>query len=153
MSATTQREVTICPLGLGEQPELEQMYASFEPKRAAMGLPPGDPVACRNWLNRLLLDGINLVARAEGRIVGHLVLAPSRLAAEMAVFVHQDWRNHGVGSQLVASALEEARLRGLRYVWVLLTSDHTSHTVPWLSRFGFQSGGAMPGEVTMIRIL
>ncbi len=51
----------------------------------------------------------------------------------------------GVGSQLV--------LRGLCYVWVLLSSDHTAHIVPWLSRFGFQPGGAMPGEVTMIRAL
>ena len=47
---------------------LEAMYADFEPKRAAQGLPPESPDARRRWLDRTLARGHHQVAELDGRI-------------------------------------------------------------------------------------
>ena len=93
---------------------LVAMYESFEPKGAALGLPPRTNP--ERWL-----DGIsafpNFAVLVEGRIVGQAVVCPEGDSAEVAVFVHQDHRSRGLGKVLLASLIEEARRMGLRRVW------------------------------------
>ena len=99
--------------------ELVEMYNDFEPKRAAQGLPPAGRERIVAWLRHLQKSGHNLVALWNGNVIGHSMLCPmERQRAEFAIFLHQDFRNQGIGTGLTEVTLNYARLKGLRNVWL-----------------------------------
>jgi RimJ/RimL family protein N-acetyltransferase len=99
--------------------ELVEMYNNFEPKRAAQGLPPVGRERIVAWLRHLQKSGHNLVALWNGNVIGHSMLCPmERQRAEFAIFLHQDFRNQGIGTGLTQVTLNYARLKGLRNVWL-----------------------------------
>src|SRR5258706_2765864 len=93
-------------------PRLEQMYAGFDPIGEALGLPPGTLERRRPWLASLQ-TGINVVAVAEDRIVGHLALMPAEQAAEMAGVVHQGFPRQSPAPRFTKAAVRVSRYRGL----------------------------------------
>ncbi len=99
---------------------LEAMYADFEPKRAAQGLPPDSPERLRAWLDRVLARGIHLVVEVGGRVLGHVMLIPMEepTTIELANFLHQSIRNRGIGTALNRLAAEIAREAGYRRLWL-----------------------------------
>ena len=99
--------------------ELIEMYNDFEPKRAAQGLPPVGRERIVAWLRHLQKSGHNLVALWNGNVIGHSMLCPmEHQRAEFAIFLHQDFRNQGIGTGLTEVTLKVARLKGLRNVWL-----------------------------------
>jgi len=99
--------------------ELLEMYNNFEPKRAAQGLPPVGRERIVAWLRHLQKSGHNLLALWNGHIIGHSMLCPmDRQRAEFAIFLHQDFRNQGIGTGLTEATLNYALLKGLRNVWL-----------------------------------
>jgi RimJ/RimL family protein N-acetyltransferase len=113
----------IRPYGPADRAALEAMYADFEPKRAAQGLPPQSPEAQRRWLDRTLARGRHQVAEHNGRIVGHVMLIPmdgesEGGSVELANFVHQSVRNRGLGTALNRAAVKAACAAGYRRVWL-----------------------------------
>ena len=98
----------------GDMAGLIAMYESFEPKGAALGLPPrANP---ERWLADVS-SFPNFVVSREGNIVGHGLICPEGEAAEVAVFVHQSERSRGLGKWLLSTLVEEARSLGLRRAW------------------------------------
>lgn len=98
---------------------LEAMYADFEPKRGAQGLPPEGAAPLRRWLDRVLGHGTHLVVEVDGRVLGHIMLIPmDGNIAELANFIHQSIRNRGIGTMLNRLVLEIAREDGYRKVWL-----------------------------------
>lgn len=98
---------------------LEAMYADFEPKRGAQGLPPAGAESLRRWLDRVLARGTHLVVEVEGRVLGHAMLIPmDDGGAELANFLHQSIRNRGIGTALNRLIVERARQEGYRRVWL-----------------------------------
>ena len=98
---------------------LEAMYADFEPKRGAQGLPPASQPALKRWLDRTLPLGRHLVVDIGGRILGHVMLVPvDEGSAELANFVHQSIRDRGIGTALNGIAIDLARRSGLSRVWL-----------------------------------
>ncbi|HET7840252.1 MAG TPA: GNAT family N-acetyltransferase, partial [Terriglobia bacterium] len=75
-----------------------EMYVNFDPKGAALGLPPRKEPA--RWIDSLS-EFPNFVVKIAGRIVGHAVLCIEGDSGETAVFVHQDWRGRGIGKMLL----------------------------------------------------
>lgn len=92
---------------------LLRMYVEFEPKAAALGLPPRQP---QRWLESLSVYP-NFIALSGERVVGHVVLCLCLDGAEVAVFIHQDSRGQGIARRLLQAAIEEGKRLGLRRVW------------------------------------
>lgn len=89
------------------------MYADLDGHSRTMGLPPATVPNIEDWLERLLEMGWNLVALDGDRIAGHVAVVPAESAdPEFVVFVHQDYQNRGVGSELVAQLVAHADDRG-----------------------------------------
>lgn len=147
MSTTTATKATVRQMGASDLPLLEQMYESFSPLEVALGLPPRDPERRKSWLAGLQA-GINLIAVSDNRIAGHLALMPGENTAEMAVFVHQECRRLGIGTAMVDAAVELARSRGLRSLWVLISGDNNAARAGLL-KYGFHTAWESLGEVKM----
>ncbi len=148
MATMTATQVSVRRLQEEDEAMLEQMYASFEPKGVALGLPPSDRARRKTWLARLRA-GINLVAVVEGTIVGHLALMRIGCSAETVVFVHQDFRRRGIATSLAQAAVAEARAQGARFLWVLISgSNSAAHA--GLLKFGFRTNWEGLGEAQMV---
>ena len=148
MSVATAQQIAVRRLRPEEQPLLDEMYETFSPLEASMGLPPRDPIRRHTWL-AALQSGTNLGAFVEEKLAGHLVLMPTGHLAEMAVFVQQDFRRQGVGTALVRTAIEEARAQGLLALWVLISSDNPGARAA-LRNIGFGTAWEGMGEVQMV---
>jgi len=99
--------------------QLVGMYDHFEPKRAAQGLPPTGLDRIISWLEHLQKTGHNLVALYQEKLIGHAMLcAVNPTRAEFAIFVHQDFRNQGIGTRLTEVTLEFAKDKGYRRIWL-----------------------------------
>ncbi len=117
------------------------MYQSFEPKAAAMGLPPRKDL--EKWIDSLA-GYVNFVLLVEGRLVGHGALCTERGSGEVAVFIHQDCRGRGLGKPLLGEMIHEAHRLGLRKIWGIADLDN----IPML-RLAHSLGfvrGEEPGE-------
>lgn len=99
--------------------DLIAMYADFEPKRAAQGLPPTGEAKIGLWLDRVLKRGRHLIVHVDGVLRGHIMLVPMEDGSlELANFLHQTIRNRGIGTALNALALRLARESGHPRVWL-----------------------------------
>ena len=129
--------------------ELVEMYNNFEPKRAAQGLPPVGRERIVEWLRHLQKSGHNLVALWNGNVIGHSMLCPmERQRAEFAIFLHQDFRNQGIGTGLTQVTLNYARLKGLRNVWLSVeVNNHCAIRV--YKKKGFQVSEIFGPELEM----
>jgi GNAT superfamily N-acetyltransferase len=103
---------------------LTRMYERFDPLGAAFGLPPRSAEARREWICAALAHKVSVAAFSRtGDAVGHCFLAAdTEGSAELAIFVHQDYRRRGIGTALVKAALEWGAKTGLRRVWSMTAS-------------------------------
>lgn len=109
----------IRPYTPADRPALDRLFDDFTPKRAAQGLPPGDPAHRQQWLDRVLKQGWHLLVEVDGRVMGHGMLIPfGDRRAELANFLHQSLRNRGIGTVLNRALLDTGRENGLRNVWL-----------------------------------
>ncbi len=112
------REVHVRPYEDRDFEGLVAMYDDFDPAQRAQGTPPLAEDAIRNWLENVR-DGPNVVARADGDVVGHVMFVPDDTDRhELAIFVHQDYQRAGIGTNLLAVGLDHARSEGVEYVWL-----------------------------------
>ena len=117
---------------------LARMYESFEPKRAALGLPPLDNQG--EWLTEIKAAcGVHWVVAVEAEIVGHGTLCSDNESAEFALFIHQAFRGQGLGAELLGAMLEHARRRKLCRVWGITESDNYA-VLRLATEFGFRLG-------------
>jgi ribosomal protein S18 acetylase RimI-like enzyme len=128
---------------------LVEMYKGFEPKRVAQGLPPPDVPRIAQWLDRLQAKSRSLLALDGKRVVGHVILCPiSDASVEYTIFVHQDYRQRGVGMAMTRLALDWVSEMG--FAEVFLTTELSN--VPALNlyrKFGFQSQSVFGDECEM----
>lgn len=89
-------------------------------------------------------SGTLLVARADTQVIGMLNLLWSistalgaRVAVLEDVITAPDWRNQGVGGQLLRAALAEAVGQGCRRV-TLVTDEHNVDAQRFYLRHGFE---------------
>jgi RimJ/RimL family protein N-acetyltransferase len=101
-------------------PSLLEMYRIFSPKPASQGLPPEDPEICHHWVKNLFEIGENLFAWRGDSIIGHAALIPDvkGKSGEFVIFVDQNHRNLGIGTELTGFTLEKSMQLGFDSVWL-----------------------------------
>lgn len=127
------------PYRASDRQALVHFYEQFEPKRAAQGLPPLGVERIERWLGSVLPQGIHLVALREGQLIGHALVVPTEQpdSSEYAVFVRQDQRGLGMGTELNRIALDVARAAGVRRLW-LSVEPHNRAALRSYEKVGFR---------------
>jgi len=120
------------------------MYEEFEPKAEFQGLPPRSTSQIKKWLTQLgELGFFQFVVEVDGRIVGHSMLCPSqrKTEAELAIFLHQEYRGLGFGKKLLLGTLNfGCKTLELHRVWLFVMGSN-----PIALRL-FESVGFRPGR-------
>jgi RimJ/RimL family protein N-acetyltransferase len=121
-----------------DRPALEVFYNDFEPKRAAQGLPPKDAERICRWLDSVLHQGMHLLTFSGDTLVGHALLVPTGQEgiSEYAVFLHQEYRGRGLGTELNRAAIDAARETGLNGLW-LSVEPHNRAALRSYEKAGF----------------
>ena len=125
--------------GVGDLSCLMGMYHRFSPKPASQGLPPADLETCQKWLDDLIQIGENLLAWHEREVIGHAALIPDLKgrSGEYVIFVHQDYRNRGIGTALTRAILDKARDLGFQSIWLTVAITN-SIAIRLYVKLGFQ---------------
>ena len=123
--------------------KLFEMYCQFEPKSEFQGLPPRSASLTTEWLKQLCERRFHqFVVEAGDRIVGHGVLCPSqqRTEAELAIFVHQEYRGYGLGKKLLLGMLNfGCKTLELERVWIFVMGSN-SVALSLFEEVGFHTG-------------
>ncbi len=99
---------------------LLELYDEFRPRGGFLGLPPRDVAG---WLDHLT-DCPAVLAETDGHVVAHGVLCPQGDAAEIVVFVHQNYRGAGLGRRIMLALLDRGREIGIRRAWGITDADN-----------------------------
>jgi RimJ/RimL family protein N-acetyltransferase len=84
---------------------------------------------------------IVLVAEADGELVGELGLHLARYGvADLGMLVAAGWRGRGVGTALLAEAIDRARKAGAHKI-ALQVWPHNAAAIALYERFGFEREG------------
>ena len=117
---------------------LAEMYADISAADRAQGLPPVADHKCRSWVEMLLEAGHNIVAEGPNRLVGHVVYTPVEAdKPELAVFVHPEFHNRGIGTELCKQIVAAAADAG-REALELHVERHNRAAIAVYRRLGFE---------------
>ena len=117
---------------------LAVLFAAVAEERDGIATEP--PVDVEAWASRWTLDG-TLVAEAGGEIVGSLHVERSRFGfGDLGMAVAREWRGRGVGSALVAAAIDWARQQGMHKL-SLSVFPHNAAAIALYRKFGFVEEG------------
>ncbi|HPR55604.1 MAG TPA: N-acetyltransferase family protein [Deltaproteobacteria bacterium] len=91
------------------------------------------------------------VAEDGGTVTGWCSISPyrpGRMAlrhtAEISYYVHEDFRRRGIGSRLIARAVDRCPSLEIRTLFAILLDINTA-SVGILEKFGFEKWGHLPG--------
>lgn len=138
--------VTVARASDADEGDIDDFYAAFPASDRAQGVPPARPDERREWV-ATLLTGDGVVARRNGRVVGHAALLPGGDGHELAIFVAADARGVGVGTALLAGLL--GAHRGGR-IWLSVEPSNRRARALY-RRFGFEPIERGRFEMTMER--
>ena len=130
--------VEIRPAEDGDRRPLALLFAAVAEERDGIAAEP--PVDVDRRAASWQLDG-TLVALDAGEIVGLLFVDVSGFGfGEIGMLVARDWRGRGVGSALVAAAIDWARVKGLHKL-TLSVFPHNEAAIALYRKFGFVDEG------------
>jgi RimJ/RimL family protein N-acetyltransferase len=117
---------------------LARLFAAVAEERDGIAAEP--PVDVERRAARWNLDA-TLVAETAGELIGALELDDTGWGfAELGMFVAREWRGRGVGSALLAAAIDQARDRGLHKL-SLGVFPHNEAGLALYRKFGFVEEG------------
>jgi len=137
-------EIAVRPAEDGDRRALALLFAAVAEERDGIAAEPPIDVAelAASWK----IDG-TLIALAQGAIVGEVRIDPSWMGfGEIGMMVAADWRGRGVGTALVAAAIEWARARGLHKL-ALSVFPHNDAAIALYRKSGFVEEGRLVQHV------
>jgi len=136
--------ISVRPAEDGDRRSLAELMAAVAEERDGIATEP--PIDVAELAAIWKLDG-TLVALAEGVIVGEVRVDPSWMGyGELGMMVAAGWRGRGVGSALVAAAIEWARARGLHKLALSVFPDNQA-AIALYRKFGFVVEGRLVHHV------
>jgi RimJ/RimL family protein N-acetyltransferase len=129
--------ILVRPAEEGDRRAVGELFAAVAEERDGIAAEP--PVNVEKWTARVDI-GRTLVAVADDELVGFLFVDESFGFGELGMMVDAEWRGRGVGSALVAAAIEWARARGLHKL-VLGVFPHNTAAIALYRKFGFVEEG------------
>jgi len=122
----------------GDRHDLALLFATVAEERDGIATEP--PVDVEKRAETWHLDG-TLVAAARGDVVGLLHVERTRFGfGEIGMLVAREWRGHGVGTALVAAAIDWGREQGLHKL-TLSVFPHNEAAIALYRKFGFEDEG------------
>ena len=130
---------------------LMDMYDIFSPKPASQGLPPPQIETCRKWAQSLLEIATNLLAWQKSKVIGHAALIKDvkGSSGEFVIFVHQDFRNLGIGTELTGLTIGKAKELGFKSVWLTVAMTNFV-AIKLYKKLGFEYSDMDDCERTMV---
>ena len=123
---------------------LADLLAAVAEERDGIATEP--PIDVEEWARSWRLDG-TLVAVAGDEVVGSLHVEQSRFGfGELGMMVARDRRSRGVGSALVAAAIEWGRENGLHKL-TLSVFPHNDAAIGLYRKFGFAEEGRREKQI------
>lgn len=147
----TQNALRVRPVRPEDAEALRAIYNdSVATTTATMDTEPRSPEQQAAWIGEH--DGNPFPALVaedeEGHLLGYASLSPYNrksgyaTTAEVSVYVHRDWRGHGIGSSLLGALVEDAERRGFRALIALITSGNAA-SLRLHERHGFAIVGTL----------
>jgi RimJ/RimL family protein N-acetyltransferase len=127
----------------GDRRALALLFAAVAEERDGIAAEPPIDVEERAASWRLERT---LVAVSAGEIAGFLFVVESWGFGELGMLVARDRRGRGVGTALVAAAIEWARGRGLHKL-TLSVFPHNAAAIALYRKFGFVEEGRRPKQM------
>ncbi len=132
-----------------ESDDLEGLVAMFQglsEEALQFGLPPYDRPRLERWASNLERN-ILFIALDGRRVVGVATIVGSALSGLKGIgtfitYVHQDYQNQGLGTQLTVSILEEARKKSFHRVSLEVVADNAA-AIRAYEKAGFVREGRM----------
>ena len=146
MNANLTKSLKLVRYTPGLRGQLESFYNAFEPKGAALGLPPRTPEAVHDWIGGIEKCASFLMLE-DGHIIGHSMLCQDTYSGEVAVFVAAGHRGQGIGKRLLQAVIAEAVELDLRRIWGIAEPDNVA-MLRLAHACGFLPGKEM-GEFTL----
>ena len=138
MDAGTADAIRVRRAEEGDRRSLALLFAAVAEERDGIAAEP--PVDVERRAATWHVDG-TLVAVAAGEIVGEISVDPSWFGfGEIGMMVAAGWRGRGVGTALVAAAVEWARVQGLHKL-TLGVFPHNEAAIALYRKFGFVEEG------------
>jgi RimJ/RimL family protein N-acetyltransferase len=136
--------IEIRPAGEPDRRPLAQLFAAVAEERDGIAAEP--PVDVEKRAASWDLDR-TLVALAAGEIVGLIFVVESGFGfGEIGMMVARDRRGRGVGSALVAAAIEWGREHGLHKL-TLSVFPHNEAAIRLYRKFGFAEEGRLEKQI------
>ena len=119
---------------------MAELFAAVAAERDGIATEP--PVDIDAWTKEFAEAASNIILAVAGdELVGSLLIQRSRFGfGEIAMHVARDWRGRGVGSALVAAAIDKARADGLHKL-SLDVFPHNEAGIALYRKFGFVEEG------------
>jgi len=137
-------DIAIRPAGDGDRRSLALLLAAVAEERDGIAAEP--PIDVDELAASWKIDG-TLIALAQGAVGGEVRIDPSWMGfGEIGMMVAADWRGRGVGTALVAAAIEWARARGLHKL-ALSVFPHNDAAIALYRKFGFVEEGRLVRHV------
>lgn len=134
----------IRPAEDGDRRPLALLFAAVAEERDGIAAEP--PIDVERRAARWQLDS-TMVAVAAGELVGELHVEQTPFGyGEIGMMVAAGWRGRGVGTELVAAAIDLARTRGLHKL-TLSVFPHNDAAIALYRKFGFVEEGRRSKQI------
>ena len=136
--------IQVRPAEDSDRRPLALLFAAVAEERDGIAAEP--PIDVEERAAKWQFDG-TLVALVAGEVVGELRVEQTSFGfGDIGMMVAADWRGRGVGTALVAAAIDWARTRGLHKL-TLSVFPHNDAAIALYRKFGFVEEGRRSKQI------